>query len=282
MIQISLPNPVVVVPVHRQQPTPDEQFSLKRCGQVLGSHPIRIVHPDGLNMEAYKDLLPTAKPLRVPAAWMASIRAYNRMMINPAFYRKLDQFSHALIHEPDALVISDQLFYWCEQSFDYIGAPWFEGFDAATPDAPIIGVGNSGFSLINIKAIRLFLHSNRRWISRMTIAKEFLKKILLRPSSYSLNFLMEALGSSGLLSGAHRLVYDNCDVFLMLHASLSSSPLLRVAEPESALQFSWEVNPIRCSELCDNRAPFGIHAWARYDRSFVLRMLRYSANAPSD
>lgn len=282
MNQTIRPHPVVVVPVHRQLPKPDEQFSLHRCGQVLGHHPIRIVHPDGLNLEHYTDLLPTAKPLPVPAAWMASIRAYNRMMINPAFYRKLDQFTHALIHEPDALVISDQIFYWCEQPFDYIGAPWFEGFDAATPGAPIIGVGNSGFSLINIRAIRLFLGSNQRWVSRTTIAKEFLKKILLRPSSYSLNFLMEALGSSGLLGGAHRLVSDNCDAFISLHASLSSSSLFRIADPVSALQFSWEVNPARCSELCDNRAPFGIHAWARYDRSFVLRMLRYSPNAPSD
>ena len=272
------PNPVVVVPVHRQQPTPDEQFSLQRCGQVLGHHPIRIVHPDGLHLETYKDLLPTAKPLPVPAAWMASIRAYNRMMINPAFYRKLDKFSHALIHEPDALVISDQLYYWCEQPFDYIGAPWFEGFDAATPGAPIIGVGNSGFSLINIEAIRLFLDSDRRWISKLTILKELSRKLLQRPSRYSIHVLIEALGSSGLLGGAHSLVDDNCDAFLSHHASEAFPALFRIADPASALQFSWEVNPVRCSELCDYRAPFGVHAWAKYNRSFILNVLRCSTN----
>ena len=276
-----LPNPVVVVPVHRQNPTPDERFSLQRCAQVLGRHPIRIVHPDGLNLDAYLDLLPTAKPLPVLAAWMASIRSYNRMLINPAFYQKLDQYSHALVHEPDALAISDQLSYWCEQPFDYIGAPWFEGFQFPAPNAPIIGVGNSGFSLINIMAIRLLLDSNRRWISRMVIAKDLLRKILRRPSRYPLTFLIKAFGSSGLLGGAHRLVDDQCDGFISYHGSRSYSPLFRIADPASALRFSWEVNPARCSELCGHRAPFGIHAWAKYDRSFILDMLRYSPHAIS-
>lgn len=269
----TLPNPVVVVPVHLQHPTQDERFSLQRCGQVLGSHSIRIVHPDGLNLKAYKDLLPTAKPLPVPRDWMASIRAYNRMMINPAFYRMLGLFSHALVHEPDALVFSDQLFYWCEQPFDYIGAPWFEGYGGASPSASIIGVGNSGFSLINIGAITSFLERNQRWISRRLIIKEFLRKAINRSSCYSFGFLMEALGSSGQLRGAHRLADDNCDTFLSRHASAVSPPLLRIADPAAALRFSWEVNPERCFDLCERRAPFGTHAWAKYSRSFILSML---------
>jgi hypothetical protein len=273
MYKTPTPNPVVVVPVHRAQPTPDEQFSLLRCGRVLGAHPIHIVHPEGLNLDAYRNLLPTSTPLAVPSAWMSSIRAYNRMMINPAFYRRLHGFSHVLIHEPDALVISDQLLYWCDQPFDYIGAPWFEGFHAATLDAPIIGVGNSGFSLINIAAICFFLASNRRWISRLSIAKELSRRLLRRPARYSVRFLVQALGSSGSFGGAHRLVDEHCDTFLSLHAPGSSLGLFRIAEPASALQFSWEVNPVRCSELCGHRPPFGIHAWTRYDRSFVSNML---------
>lgn len=282
MNKISPPNPVVVVPVHRPQPTPDEQFSLQRCGQVLSSHPICIVHPEGLNLEVYLSLLPTATLLTVPADWMSSIRAYNRMMINPAFYRKLDGFSHALTHEPDALVISDELLYWCEQPFDYIGAPWFDGFSAAAPDARIIGVGNSGFSLINIASIRIFLESKRRWISRLSIAQEMSRKLLRRPSRYSFHFLIEAFGSSGLLRGAHRLVDENCDVFLARHASGDFPLVWRIADLDAAVQFSWEVNPARCSELCDHRPPFGIHAWARYNRSFVLDMLRASPEALID
>lgn len=266
-------NPVVLVPVHQPLPTADELFSMKRCGKLLGSHPIRIVHPVGLNLDAYLELLPTATPLPVPASWMSSIRAYNRMLINPAFYQELDCFSHALIHEPDALVISDQLFYWCKQPFDYIGAPWFEGFAVASPDAPITGVGNSGFSLINIAAVHRFLKSDIRWISRPSVFKEISKKLLRRPCVYSIQFLMAALGDSGSLRGAHRLTNDNCDLFITHHAAGNPTMPFSIADPKHAVQFSWEVNPRRCYELCHRRPPFGIHAWARYDRTFVLDML---------
>lgn len=270
-------NPVVAVPVHRPHPTPDECFGLQRCGQVLANHPIRIVHPLGLNLDAYKDLLPTAIPLPVPPGWMSSIRAYNRMMINPAFYHKFIPFSHILVHEPDALVISDQLLYWCRQPFDFIGAPWFEGFDRATPDAPIIGVGNSGFSLINIVAMLDFLNSKQRWISRRFIVNDILSKIFLRRSRYSLRFLLDTLGSSGKLAGAHKYVDDQCDLFLAAHAP---SSLLRIADHAAALRFAWEVNPDKCFQLSGYTQPFGIHAWARYRRTFIVGMLNNLDGAP--
>lgn len=276
----SHPNPVVLVPVHRSQPTLDEQFSLQRCGQVLRSHPIRIVHPAGLNLEYYRDLLPKAKPLPVPATWMASIRAYNRMMINPAFYRMLNQFSHALVHEPDSLVISDELYYWCEQPFDFIGAPWFEGFHAAASDAHIIGVGNSGFSLINIASICHLLESNHRWISRMLIAKEFSKKLFFHSCRYSSDFLAAAFGAAGLLSGAHKVLEENWDFFLLSYVHRVLPHAFKIADPQTALQFCWEVNPVKCSELCDQRPPFGLHAWSRYNRPFVMNMLNSLPEMP--
>src|SRR5262249_21397293 len=40
--------------------------------------------------------------------------------------------------------------------YDYIGAPWFEGWERAPIDAPIIGVGNSGFSLLRLDSFRSF------------------------------------------------------------------------------------------------------------------------------
>ena len=281
MIKMTSPNPVVVVPVHRPHPTPGEVFSLLRCGQVLGSHPICIVHPDGLNLEAYLDLLPTATPHPVPSVWMSSIRAYNRMMINPAFYRKLEQFTHALIHEPDALVLSDQLLYWCRNPYDYIGAPWFEGYSQATPEAPIIGVGNSGFSLINIEAVLRAFESNHRWISRHAVVNEFKRKLLHQPSCYSAKLLFSLLGPAGLLRGAHLSFNDNCDTFIASYMGGQKSFDFKIADVSAALRFSWEVNPAICAELCNQSSPFGIHAWAKYDRVFVEQLLSHYHATPS-
>lgn len=267
------PKPVVVVPVHRPYPTADEQFGLKRCGTLLGSYPISIVHPAGLDLDPYLKLLPAATPFPVSPSWMASVRAYNRMMANPAFYRNFRSFSHILIHEPDALVLSDQLIYWCEQPYDYIGAPWFKGFTAAGPHAPFAGVGNSGFSLINVSAIYRFFSSDVRWFGRTAIAKEFLKKIFRRPSVYPVRFLFQALGPAGIMSGAHTALIVNFDYFIAAQLSNISRLKLDIPHPEVAMHFSWEVNPSRCFALCGNVPPFGIHAWARYDRKFVESIL---------
>lgn len=273
MKQTNQPNPVVIVPVHRRYPTPDEQFSIKRCGQVLGSHSIWIVHPEGLSLTCYQELIPSARTLTVPAPWMASIRAYNQMMINPVFYSNLTGFTHVLIHEPDALVFSDKLLYWCNQPFDYIGAPWFEGFSVADAGAPIVGVGNSGFSLISLPAISRLFSGRRRWISRSEIASEFGRKLLRLPNHYPVSLLFRSLGKAGLMREAHRVVAENCDLFLARQFARSRLEGFALAGVEDALLFAWEVNPVQCYQLCNGRLPFGVHAWARYDRAFIERLL---------
>ena len=115
---------------------------MRRCGLVLSKHQICIVHPSGLNIDAYLSLIPQAKLVHVPPAWMESKRAYNRMLINSNFFRIFDAYTHLLIHEPDALVVSDCLTDWCEAGFDFIGAPLFLGYAKALPNAPLNGVLN--------------------------------------------------------------------------------------------------------------------------------------------
>lgn len=266
------PKPVVVVPVHRPYPSADEQFGLKRCGAVLAGHPIQIVHPMGLDLSSYRDLLPTASPLPVPPAWMASINAYNRMMVNPNFYAMFSGFSHLLIHEPDALVLEDELLSWCHKRFDYIGAPWFENWCDATPDAPILGVGNSGFSLMRVESILQVFTSRHRWLKRTWVARQLIKKFLGRQIPHSYFRLLQYLGSAGSLKGAHRVMNEHCDSFLCRNA-LVANPRFCLASVDEALRFSWEVNPRICCNLNNGRSPFGIHAWARYDRAFIESLL---------
>ena len=82
------------------------------------------------------------------------------------FYKLLDNYTHLLIHEPDAIVLTDELDSWCLQEIDFIGAPWFEGFSSAQykHDANPVGVGNFGLSLIRVAAVQDVLRSkNRRY-----------------------------------------------------------------------------------------------------------------------
>ncbi len=144
--------PVVVIPVHRPHPSPSEIVSLRQCGKVLVNRDVLILAPKRLDLGAYRELIPLATDLRVEPHWMASWKAYSRMMISPLVFNALEGYTHMILHEPDAIVLRDEIDYWCNQPFDYIGAPWFEGWEQPAADAPLIGVGNLGFSFHRLSA----------------------------------------------------------------------------------------------------------------------------------
>lgn len=267
---MTVPNPVVIVPVHSAAPNELETFALRRCGEVLGSHPIRLVHPRGLNLSAYTLLLPQATAQPVPAHWMSSVRAYNRMLMSPEFFQLFTGYSHVLIHEPDALVIADELLYWCQQEYDFIGAPWFKGYRAASPEAPFLAVGNSGFSLFCLQSVFLAL-GNTRWMFRKEVAKQLIHKLAGKGSPYGYGKLAKAFGAGGTLKGAAGVFLHNCDVFWSY--TVPSLVTFNVAPIEAAAAFSWEVNPRTCYEVIGRRLPFGLHKWWKYDRPFLEQAL---------
>ncbi|MEK6788301.1 MAG: DUF5672 family protein [Pseudomonadota bacterium] len=259
-------NPVVIVPVHKEIPLPLERVSLSRCADVLGAYKIILVAPKGLSLDIYSEILPMASCLRIDEKFMANISAYNSMMISPVIVSQLDSYSHMLVHEPDAIVFRDDLYYWCWQPLDYIGAPWFEGYDNAKFDAKIIGIGNSGFSLHNLDALRRITSSKHRWYP----FKEILSDIIqgFKGDLRRLQKGLKAIGSAGQLRGAWKIYDGNCDLYWSNIVPKVDSKY-RVAIISDALNFSWEALPSRCMELNSNKLPFGMHAWARYDIDFI-------------
>jgi hypothetical protein len=83
---------------------------------------------------------------------------------------------------------------------------------------------------------------------------------------------IKAIGSSGKLSSAHHLYHDHCDIFWS-YLVPKVAPQFRIAPPERAIHFSWEKNPGKCFEICQGKLPFGIHAWPKYDQTFIKPLL---------
>jgi len=262
--------PVVIVPVHLARPSPTDIVSLQQCGKVLGSREIVLVSPQGLNLTAYRELLPSATELRVEPHWMSSIEAYNRMMISPRIVNELDGYTHMLIHEPDAIVLRDELDFWCAQPQDYIGAPWFEGFNNAVDDVQIIGVGNSGFSLQRLDALRRVFKSQKRWYPYRLAAKDFIRGFQGNRNRLQRGF--KAISNAGLLKGAWELYDGHCDAFWSFVVPQIDIKF-KIASIEESLHFSWEVLPAQCFKMNFGKLPFGIHAWAKYDLKFLLPFL---------
>jgi len=262
-------NPAIVIPTHKASPLPEERISLTQCQNILGSRDIYLLSPEALNIDAYHQIFPNLKSIYVPPEFMASYQAYNRLMVSPFIFSHLKAHSHILIHEPDAIVIKDDLDFWCQQGFDYIGAPWFKGDNSVT--LTLSAAGNFGFSLINTNSVNEIFLSNVRWYSAAMIFRDFLRGVRGRKGYVSR--AINACGNSGKLSCASDLFEEHCDIFWSFIVP-KVAPQFTVAPAKIAIQFSWETYPEKCSELNGNKPPFGMHAWAKHNPSLAMQLIQ--------
>lgn len=142
----------VVIPYYHDDLTEYERISFMQCMRILGNYSIILVIPNdlkGTDIIAEKELIIE----RVPKEWLESVVSYNAMMLNVDFYKRFQKYEYILIYQLDAFVLSDKLMEMCSYNYDYIGAPWLEGyFYYRDEDHCIWNVGNGGFSLRRVKS----------------------------------------------------------------------------------------------------------------------------------
>lgn len=253
----------VVIPVHRPDPSTYELISFKQCYVVLGKHPIKVVAPEGMSLDAYQKAIPAEiEVIYINPKWLSSIGQYNKLKVSRYFYRLFQEYEYLLTHELDAFVFEDHLLYWCEKGYDYIGAPWFKGYSHANSDNEFMGVGNSGFSLRKIKSIQKVLKKicfqpvfNRS----LTIPERILNRL-----SYPYRALMN-LGTENYT--IQKYFNDSEDIFFSKDIA-AKFPDFNIAPVDEAFQFSFEVSPEVLFELNNKTLPFGCHAWWRYNIDF--------------
>lgn len=157
----------IVVPIYKEfvDLSEGEKYSLNQLYSKLEHHPICFIGPRKIDWEIYINgalrtkLLPKLKFFN--SRYFANIGGYNNLLLSRSFYQSFKKFEYILIYQLDALVFKDELDYWCGKNYDYIGAPWFEGWGHAQNDSEIVGVGNGGFSLRKIKTFtRLLRRAN--------------------------------------------------------------------------------------------------------------------------
>lgn len=225
---------VVVIPVYKEALAADEKLSFAQCLRVLGRHPITLVAPQGLALDAYRSAHVQLGVRRFDATYFQSARTYNRLMLAPSFYAAFLRWQYILIYQLDAFVFSDQLAEWCRRGYDYVGAPWIgaDWLDHLPIQRPRWSrnniVGNGGFSL-------------RRVISHLALSILFRRAARRWPA--------------------------NEDGFWAFYAP-SRWPLFKLPSTEEALRFSFEMNPAECYQRAGRVLPFGCHAWDKHDRAF--------------
>lgn len=238
-------NCAVLIPVYKPSLSADELFSVNVSIRQLNGFDIWWVAPKSLDLSYYLDRFPTVLTKRYPDRFFDGIAGYNRLLVSENFYSDFSAYSHILICQPDAIILQADLGRWIETPFDYIGAPWPKGCALKIEIPEIVCdeairclafVGNGGLSL-------------RRNSGCISLIREFPR--------------------------VARRWYDAGhaeDLFFGLLGNLSRHFVL--PNLMTAAHFSHDVDPEYLVKLTGGKTPFGVHAWALYNRAYWESVFR--------
>lgn len=266
-------NPVVVIPIYQSRLSKNEQCSLLQCFKILGKYPIKFVCPNDLNIEFYEKLLNNKKYEfsfeRFDDKHFENLNLYSHLLLNKDFYKRFINYEFMLVYQLDAWVFKDELEYWCNQNYDYIGAPWFEDYGKADENSPMLPfVGNGGFSLRKISSILKILETNYKKgksfkeIYNLSSKRNKITKILNIPI-YFARYIFQMANFVALWEVTD-LYEDVCFSRYGKKAYKDFNP----APADIAMKFSFEVLPRRLYEMNNKQLPFGCHAFEKYDFGF--------------
>lgn len=267
----------VVIPIYKPFPLENEKKSLIQCSKILKKYPFIFVCPENLNISFYNnfciDNFLNFNFEKFKESYFNGIDGYNKLLLSKMFYTKFDKFEYILIYQLDAWVFFDRLEHWCNQKYDYIGAPWFEGYNSANENSKILTFsGNGGFSLRKVNSFKKILNIGRfDYILKLSdiwnLYKEytFLHKIIRLPKMIIKRWTRENM----LFFFLEKFLFDgkNEDGFFSLYAPKIDKKF-KVALSEVAISFAFECQPKRLYELNNKKLPFGCHAWEKYDFDF--------------
>lgn len=146
---------VIVVPIWKTQLNFHEYNSIRRLFDVVGGkYDIVTIYPEFLDLSWYQKHFDFTEYYKFWAYYFSDNISYSRLMLLSDFYRYfVDNYDYMLIYQTDAWMFKDELEYWINKGYDYIGAPFMFRY----PSAQGYGVqnhlynGNGGVSLRNIQ-----------------------------------------------------------------------------------------------------------------------------------
>ena len=261
---------IVVAHSNRDYLTDAEQISLKHLLHYLDRYDRYIIIPESLDFS-----LPDFGTVRFDDKYFGSVDAHRSLLFSTDYYQAFSSYEFILSYHLDALVFSDELMYWCDRDYDFIGPPWI-----IHKDAPYFGnsayegkVGNGGFSLKKVSSFLKVMNSTefaidpdeywRKFHARQRLPRRILnwpKKLRMKSHRYN-NVRWE-------MDRWNR----NEDLFIADRAT-HYYPGFKIAPLDVALRFGFESVPRYCYDVTGHTLPFGCHAWERYDREFWEQFL---------
>lgn len=237
----------IVVPIYKIDLDEFEQKSLRRSIQVLKNFTFSIVCPEGLDISKIEPYFQNVswEVLRLDSQFFQGIEGYNRLMLSEEFYKEFLDVEYILICQTDVFVFRDDLIYWCEKNYDYIGAPWIASPQNAwnkwmlkirnafnskkKSDHHFFKVGNGGFSLRKVQTMFRIVTELKPEIEKMLLTRDEMK------------FYQE-------------------DVFISLYAP-RFFPEMKIPDYKEAVDFCIDRKPHIAFKINGNKLPFACHGF---------------------
>jgi hypothetical protein len=232
----------VIVPLYKEKLSLQEELTLKHSIFELKIKNLIFLGPTNFDYGYYLDIFKGVEIQKFDDKYFKSVEGYNSLLLNPDFYKNFHNSNFILIYQTDALILKDEIEYWCNQPFDYIGAPWPKKFEyqmefdnfQKKPTKIISDVGNGGFSL-------------RRVSKCLTLLEEFPEL---------LSFFINSKSSEDLFFGIGSKISNNFMAPNEIIASL----------------FSLELDADRYFSINRGKKPMGGHAWEKYQPEFWYKI----------
>ncbi|ALL08511.1 hypothetical protein AQ505_25385 [Pedobacter sp. PACM 27299] len=246
---------VVVIPAYRKLQPIELRFLENGLLRTAGFEQV-IVAPDDLIIDHSFGKLCELRVERFPNHFFKDIAGYNRLMISIDFYSRFTDFKYLLTLQSDVYLFKNELDYWCDQAYDYIGAPWYKAAVLKKRSLrawvfrnirqPLLTrkreggwlankVGNGGLSLRNISSA----------IHTLKLCDAELFKTYWNPSSH----------------------HYNEDIFWSIEAPKINREF-RIPIWNQALKFAVEFEPQNAIKKLEGELPFGCHSPILMDPDF--------------
>jgi len=254
----------IVIPVYKEIPSESENLALEQAFKTLNIFHFYLVCSEDLNLSHYKIIAKKHKiNLHIKhfqKKYFNNIQGYNKLMLSLNFYSNFIQYKFILIYQLDAWVFKNDLNYWCEKDYDYIGAPWLY----LNNEKSIVfnGVGNGGLSLRKVKSHIRVLKSFS-FINKIGYLYHLIREQL------KYNAFFKVLIDNVIYNNTyHRFnrFSENEDKFWGIIANRNFK-WFKVADEKVACGFSVEMFPSYLIKT-EKNIPFGCHAWEKYGPEF--------------
>lgn len=238
---------VIVIPVYKKEISDNEKKSLDQCVRIFENRNICLIAPESLDLKNYRSHSDKVSVSRFEDQYFKNIKGYNRLMLSPLLYERFSAYDYMLVCQLDAYVFKDELEYWCNKRYDYIGSP----------------IISNSFVTSWLK------HLKRR---NLMLKLGIIRNDCVGNGGFSLRKISSFLFNSKLFRKETEAWDLNEDLFWSFRLPVIN-PLFRIPPMKVAVGFSFEDEPALCYKMNNRQLPFGCHAWEKYDPEFWKKFI---------